>query len=279
LNAAPNAVLGTTPLKLIGKSMLSGKDAVREAQIGGARAAFLTVLEAAPFSVQPSTLLGNVEQNQSVNIDIAVERRNGFAGEIKIFPDGPSVGRFDFQPLVLGPGQSAGSLTLKAKQDAEAAVRPIFLRAEGIFSGHTISEFSAMVPISSTAVPFLLTTTMKRLVLTALPPGSGSAAGEGVFGVKADRRGGFNGEINLVLEGVPEGVSVSGTKIPAGALEASIKLVASEKAPVGKEVQIKITGHGVHNDRNYRHQPAALALNINAPEGAPAAPAKVANNP
>jgi len=107
---------------------------------------------------------------------------------------------------------------------------------------------------------------LKKVVVTAIPSGSTSAAAEGVFLVKAERRDGFEGEIELKLEGVPEGVTATVEKIPAKAGEVSLKVVASDKAPVGKDFQLTITGTGTHKDRIYKFQPAAVTLTINAPE-------------
>jgi hypothetical protein len=84
--------------------------------------------------------------------------------------------------------------------------------------------------------------------------------------VKANRRAGFEGAIALALEGAPEGVTVTVDKIPEKGGEANIKLVASEKAPAGKEFQLTVAGTGNFRDKNYKFQPAAITLIVNAPE-------------
>jgi hypothetical protein len=59
---------------------------------------------------------------------------------------------------------------------------------------------------------------------------------------------------------------VTADKIPAGAGEAPVKLVASDKAAVGKEVDLTLTGVGTFRDKAYRFKPQAIKLIVNAPE-------------
>lgn len=278
LNASPEALEGSFPLSLKATATVSGKTIERGATpISGdkpVKAGFVTVLESVPFSVAPATIMAAVEQNQGANIEVMVERKNGFAGEITIAPEGFSTRRepitrsFEFQPLVLKGNESKGTLALKAKVDSETGIRPIYLKAEAQVGGEKAVEYSALLPVGATEIPFVLTTTLKKVAITALAPGSQSAAGEAFFTVKANRRAGFNGEIALGLEGVPEGVSVTVDKIPENGAEANIKLVASDKAPAGKEFQLTVTGKGVFREKNYKFQPAAITLNVNAPEQA-----------
>lgn len=51
--------------------------------------------------------------------------------------------------------------------------------------------------------------------------------------VIAFRRDGFNGDIDLAMEGLPEGVTASGLKIPAGQSRGLMLVTASEDAPEG----------------------------------------------
>lgn len=276
LSATEDAPLGSFPLKVTAVSTTRGQNVRHEAQIlaneKAVKAAFLTVLEAAPFTVASATLMSSIEQNESGTIDVLVERRNGAKGDIKITPEGFSAGRepisksFEVQPLIIKADETRGTLSLKAKVDSEIGTRPIVLRAEAEAGGVTIAEYSTLVPVRTVQIPFALSTSLKNLVVTAVPSSSGSAAAEGVFTVKAERRGGFAGDIELKLEGVPEGVPATVTKIPGNANEATVKLVASEKAPTGKDVQLTLTGTGMQNDRNYKFPAPPITLTINAPE-------------
>ena len=83
--------------------------------------------------------------------------------------------------------------------------------------------------------------------------------------MKVARRGGFTNEVTFTLDGVPEGITANLEKIPANGSETTIKLVASEKAPVGKEFTLTMTGAGLHNDRTFRQKTAPIALTVAAP--------------
>jgi hypothetical protein len=247
------------------------------------KTSFLTILEPAPFSISAATLMANIEQSQSGTIQVLVERLSGFSGEIKIAPEGFSTGRepitrsFEFQSLTLKGNESRGTVSLKAKPDSEVAVGQIVLRGEAEVNGHPVAAFSPLVPVGTLQIPFVLSNTLKRLVVTALPSGSASAASEAVFTVKVDRRMGFTGEIELAMEGLPEGVTASIPKIAEKENEAPVKLQATEKAPTGKEVQLTVRGVGLHKDRHYRFAAPPVTLVINAPEEEEKKEPKLAN--
>ena len=167
-------------------------------------------------------------------------------------------------------------LNLKARLDSEVGTRLIVLKGETTVNGQTIAQYSSAIPVAVSQVPFVLSTALKRLTVTALPPGTQSAAAETTFTVKAERRAGFNGEIALALDGVPEGVTATIDKILANSAEAIVKLVATDKASAGKEFQLTIRGTGSFNERNYKHSPEQIKLTINAP--AEAAEQKVAES-
>ena len=271
LSAMDDAELGSFALKIKGSAGETTKEAVPLSGDKAVQEAFLTVLPEAPFSIASATLMETVEQNENGKIDLLVNR-GGFDGEIRITPEGFSTGRepitrsFEFQPLVIKPGQNRGTLSLKAKTDSEVTGRHIVLRGEADVDGSTVTVFSPLVPVQTVQIPYVLTTSLKKLIVTALPSESESAASEAVFTVKADRRMKFDGEIELKLDGAPDGVSVEIGKIPENGGESPVKLRASEKAPAGKEFKLTISGAGVHNDRTYRFRAPPVTLVINAPE-------------
>ncbi|MEK7674586.1 MAG: hypothetical protein AAB676_01960 [Verrucomicrobiota bacterium] len=286
LSAAKDAPLGIVPLHLTATSVIAGKPVKRRAEpLSGDRKvkeAFLTVLEPSPFALEPATLMASVEQDQTASIEVIAQRQDGFTGEIKISAEGFSAGRepitrsFDLQPVTLKGTETRGLLNLKARLDSEVGTRLIVLKGETTVNGQTIAQYSSAIPVAVSQVPFVLSTALKRLTVTALPPGTQSAAAETTFTVKAERRAGFNGEIALALDGVPEGVTATIDKILANSAEAIVKLVATDKASAGKEFQLTIRGTGSFNERNYKHSPEQIKLTINAP--AEAAEQKVAES-
>jgi hypothetical protein len=277
ISASPDAPLGSTALQLEATAIINGKTVTHRvspfAMDQGVKAAYVTVLDQEPFLVHSGQLLATLEQDQSVNVEALIERRDGFNGEIKVSLEGFSAGRepatksFDYQPITIKGNESRGNISVKAKLDSEVGARMMVLRADATVNGQPMTQYSAPFPVQTSEIPFMLTTTLKRVIVTALPSGSQSAANEAVFQVKANRRGGFTNEIALQLEGVPDGITATVDKVPAAAGEATIKLLASDKAaPTPKEIELKLTGTGTFKDKTYRFKPPAVALQVNAPE-------------
>ena len=277
ISASPEAPLGTVTLQLEASAMINGKTVTHKVQTFAmdrpVKAAYITVLDQAPFLIHNAQLLATLEQDQTANIDALIERRDGFNGEVKVSLEGFSAGRepatrsFDYQPVTIKANESRGSISMKAKLDSEIGARMMVLRGDATVNGQPVTQYSAPFPVQTSEIPFMLTTTLKRVVVTAVPPGSQSAANEAVFLVKANRRAGFNGEIKLQLEGVPDGITATVDKIAESSGEATIKLLASNKAaPTTKEIELKLTGTGVFKDKTYRFKPPVIALQVNAPE-------------
>jgi hypothetical protein len=286
ISASTDASLDSAPLQLEATAVLNGKSITHKvssfAGDQAVKAAYITILDQAPFLIHNAQLLANIEQDQTANIDALIERHDGFNGEIKVSLEGFCAGRepatksFDYQPITIKGNESRGSLSVKTKLDSEIGARMMVLRGDSTVNGQPITQYSPPFPVQTTEIPFMLTTTLKRVVVTAVPTGSQSSANEAVFLVKANRRAGFDGEITLNLEGVPDGISASVDKIPASGGEATIKLLASDKvAPTAKEIELKLTGVGTFKDKTYRFKPQPIALQVNAPEPAEVKTAEV----
>jgi len=122
------------------------------------------------------------------------------------------------------------------------------------------------MPISVTQYPLIVSSTLSRLSVTALPPSSMSAASEAETKIKVDRRAGFEGDVELAIEGLPAGIKSELAKIPAGAAETTLKLVATDKAPVGTNLTLTVVATAAFNDRTYKTRTAPVTLTISAPE-------------
>jgi hypothetical protein len=271
ISALKDAPLGTSPIKLVASGIVNGKPVQRTAEaVAGAQAVrqgFLTVLDTAPFTLEPITLSAALEQNETLRIEMMAQRREGFTGEIKLNAEGFSAGRdpitksFTVSEGVINATQTTGRVKLQAKQDSEIGTRTIVIKGE---SGD-VTQFSRPIPITISQVPFLIASTLTRLSVTALPTNAQSAASEAATAVKLERRSGFTNEVELALEGLPAGIISTLEKISASATESTLKLVATEKAPAGTN-SVTIVAAGLHNDRNYKHRSAPITLIINAAE-------------
>src|SRR5204862_613718 len=112
--------------------------------------------------------------------------------------------------------------------------------------------------------PFIVSSTLTRLSVTALPTNAQSAASEAATAIKLERRAGFTNEVMLSLEGLPNGIISTLDEISPTGTESTLKLLATEKAPAGTN-SLTVVATGLHNDRNYKHRSGAIALIISAP--------------
>lgn len=280
LNASEGAALGSFPLRLSGASAVRGRKITRTGQPllndRPVQQAFLTLLEMPPFTVEVLPAFAQVEQNQSTTLDVAVQRRSGFAEEITLSVEGFSSGRepasrnLEVTPVVLKALDTRGTLTLKAKLDSELGTRPIMVKAESKVAGQPSVQYSRAIPLSVTEFPFLLSTPLTRLSLTVVPPGSKSAAGEADFPVKVSRRGWFTEDIDIALEGLPEGITATTTNLPRNIPEVVFKLTATEKAAPGKTNTFQVVASANVNGRKYQQRPGAITLVVAAPAEAAA---------
>jgi hypothetical protein len=290
LSAAPDAALGNFPIKLFatgvvrgssvshaaepiipGQKPRRGKRSVRATEDRAVEDAFLTVLEQAPFTVDLLSLAAEADQDQSATIEVRVQRSQGFTNDIELTAEGYSTDRepisknVDVPAVVLKGDQTRAKINLNAKAGAEIGTRTIVVKGTAT-NGPSNPQYTPTLPLTIKPIPFTLASSLPRLAVTALAPDVKSAAGEAVFSIKADRRQGFNGEIALTVEGLPDGIISTFEKMGTNQSEATIKLIAATNAPVGKEVSFTFLGTGLFNDRNFKHRTAPIKLSVNAPE-------------
>ncbi len=275
LHAGEDAPLGHYPIKLSASGVLDGQPAIRQGkpQANGrlTREAFLTVLDKFSFELEPITLSARMEQNQSTSIEVQVRRYNSFLGDIQVSAEGFSSGKeplarnVDSQPVTLKGADTRVTMKLKAKLDSETGSRLILFKGEAKVDGRSVTQYSRAFPLTIDPVPFTLANSLPRLAVTAFPPEKKSAASEAEFSVKANRRGWVTDEISLAVEGLPEGLAINSTNIARSASEAGFKIVATDKAPAGKEVSLTVVGTANINGRNYQFRGSPIVVTINAP--------------
>jgi hypothetical protein len=271
LAAAKDAPLGSTPIRVTATAMIGGKPVtVGAAPLSGDKAVrqgFLTVLEAVPFDLELLTLSLNLEQNQSGTVEVFAQRREGFTSEIKLTTEGYAAGReaigknFDGGSGTIKANETTGKFTLKPKLDSEVGTRTIVVRGETAGA----VQYSRPLPLTVTQYPLVLSSTLSKLSVTALPTNSISAAGETETKIKVDRRAGFNGEVELAIEGLPPGIKSELSKLAASAGETTLKITATDKAPI-TNMTFTVVGTTTFNDRNYKTRTGPITLVISAPE-------------
>jgi hypothetical protein len=291
LTASEDAEVGSFPLAVKASAVLKGKKETRSVQpVSGAKpakvnkrgrvqkveaksvdTAYLTVLERAPFNVDWMTLGASLEQNQSMKVFAEVERQKGFSGDVKISVEGfsaanePITKSLDVGEATLKTNETRGEISLKAKLDSETGTRPIFLRAEAKVDGQPVVEYSRPMELRIAEFPFTLNNSLPRLAVTTPPSGAtNSTASEAEFSVKTQRRGLFTDDIELSIEGLPEGVSATSTNLLRGTTEAGFKLVASEKTKPSTNT-LTVVGTAEVNGRKFQLRALGIQFIINAP--------------
>jgi hypothetical protein len=284
IGAAEEAAGTFFPLRLAATGERDGRSVLHDVTLP--EAGWLTLLPPAPFSVDVGRASALVEQNGTTMLDVAVTRAAGFEGEIKVVGEGP--GGVSLPALVLPAGKSRGQLTVQAAYNAATGTRPMLVRAEANVEGQTLVQAAPRlvdltvqpIPLFATAMlpgsPFFRTDAV-RLSAVALPTNSTSAANRTEFVVKVERRG-FDGEVELALEGVPKGVVATVHKLAAKANEATIQLLVTEQAETGKDHSLRVATVAQHQDRVWRQktQPITLTLLAPAVETAALAPTNAA---
>jgi len=272
ISANTDAALGYAPLKASAIGDHQGKAVMHSVDFS--EIAWLTVLPAAAFdlSVAPASLLA--EQNQAATLEIRVQRREGFDGEVRILAeDLPGV---SIPAVTVPTGQTRARLTLQVAQNAEIGIRPVMIRAEATVKGRSVvTHAPAPVPLTVQPIPMFLTAMLPgspffrtdpvRLSAVALPEGSASEANQTQFVVKVERRG-VTGEIELRLEDLPKGVEATVSPIRTNKNEATIQLKVSAKAETGKEHQFRVAASATHQDRVWRQKTQPIHLTLTAPE-------------
>ena len=275
LTASEDAALGVAPLKLAALGVLGARRVERPLQAmegdSPVRDAFLTVVESAPFRLEPLTLSVSLDQNQSAGVEVLVHRRPGYNEEVNLSLQGYSTGReeitrsLETAAVTLKGLETRGTVNLKAKLDSELGTRPFWVRAEGKVNGETVSVISRPLTLTLREFPFVLANSIPRASVTPAAPGIKSAASESEFSVKASRRGWFTEDISLAVEGVPEGIQITSTNLARGVGEATFHLTATEKAPAGKEFSLIVVGTANLNGRAYQLRGPELKLIVNTP--------------
>ncbi len=271
VSARPDAGTGHFRLDPVATGEASGRTVTKTASAPSL--GFLSVIPAAPFSVDVATLAAGAEQNSGGSFDISVVRRAGFTGEIRVL--GEDLSGVGLPAVTVPPGQSRAKLAFSAAYNSEVSTRPVMIRAEATVDGAVVAEHvAAPVPLTVSRIPLFLTAMLPgspffrtdpfKLAVVALPTNSVSPANTTEFVVKADRRGVTN-EIPLRIDGLPEGVFATVSPVPANANLATIRLVVSEKVAV-KEHVFTVVGTATADDRTWRPRTQPVTLVVSAPE-------------
>jgi len=169
----------------------------------------------------------------------------------------------DVKEVTVKGSETAGKLVFAAKVDSEVGTRAVLVRGEASDNGQTVVQFSQPIAMTVAQIPFVLSAAPAKLALD-MPRAGSTNVDDAILKVKVERRN-FAGEIPLTIDGLPAGVKVEGTNVPASAAEATLTFVATDKAQPTTNSTLTIRGAAMHNDRLYRHKTGSVKLTIAPP--------------
>ncbi len=195
-------------------------------------------------------------QGQSTTVTVTVTRGGGYTGAVTLAADGAPGGVTPtFSPASLASGVSTSTLTLAVGATTAPGSYSITVRASG--TGVTAQTATVQLTVTAAAQP--------DFALTATPGSVTVQAGQsGTSTITVTRSGGFAGEVALVAEGAPSGVTpaFAPATIATGATTSALTLaVAPTVAPGTYPITIRGSGAGGLN------RTTTVQLTVTAPPG------------
>ena len=238
-------VIASVPLNAL--QVLVSADPIANEPSGAPSAEATQGAEAVPMQVAiPSVVCGNIdapEQADRFRFEAKAQQRLSFEVFARRLGS-----QLDAKLRILNPEGNAVSeaddSTFDRVLSSDATLENWTAPADGMFTveirdlhGRGGSSYPYALQIKPSEPYFLLEADTDKTPLAA-----GSAS---VIYVKAQRRNGFTGEIQLGVEGLPPGVRAECGRILAGKPDGAIWLTAAADAPMGMS-NIKITGTAEH---------------------------------
>jgi len=194
-----------------------------------------------------------VRRGEKAGWNVAVERQEGFQGEIDVEIQGLPAG-VQAQPLHLKGDQASGSLSLVAAADAPLGAAAVEVVARAAVDGaeRVVKAQAPAARITGHGPGFANYKSTEGWLAVVEPPlfSLESAAsevflvrgGSAEFGVKVVRRPEAKGELEFELENAPEGVSIENVEMVDQGRMARLTLRASKTAATGRVSDVVVVG-------------------------------------
>lgn len=289
LNAAPDAPIGHTDLKIKGTATINGKPVIREARPAAItwqvqpqqniptitrldRQLLLAVRDKAPFMLTAAVDKAELVQGAKANVTLKLKRlwpdleKQTFT--VTVLVPNPNLTLNNNQPLQMPAGKDDLPMPLEVKTGLPPGAYTIVLRATAPvpFSKDpmakqkpNINVVQPATPVTINVLPQFLANLSVGNATTTLKIGT-----QAEVVVKVARLHGYAGEFKVKLELPPtaKGVTADEVTIPAGKDEAKfIVRAAQEMAPLNlPNVVLKATG--MYNGKVPTTQEAKLSINV-----------------
>lgn len=217
----------------------------------------------AAASTTPTVMQGATQQ-----IPITITREGGFTGIVGLSVLGLPAGvTAAFAPATIESGATTSTLTLSSALTVQPGVKTVTLRA----SSQGIADKT--IPMEVTIAP----TTTPAVLLSANPPFlqlDGGSSGETVLTLQ--RFAGFDGAVEVSLDGLPATLTATITPFAAGSNTTSLRITVSDQE-LNSNYQLTVRGTGV----GIQQASTGLAVqtrlmpqfNMSFPSGLPLTPA------
>lgn len=268
ITASHDAALGHQAFRVRGVAPIAGSKVWRDAQPlsgnSGAREAFITVLDNAPFSLELITFTADLFQGESTQAEVVATRRNGFAGDIALFAENLPSG-VNVPGVTIKAGENRARLNINAAGNSERGMREIAIKGKPEIDGVAYEIAAGLLPLTVVEAPFALADTVGSISVRAEPEDKQTAAGESQLKLAIDRRGWFTDEVSLSIEGLPEGVIIGADPLGKSETEKIITLRATDKAELDKPKPVRIVATGRANGREFQLKSKEITLTVSAP--------------
>jgi hypothetical protein len=216
------------------------------------------------FRLNVGTDNPRISRGGTLMVTVSAARVDGFNGALRFYsPDLPK--GFVVSPTILYASQNQALLTITAPMDAPLGLHPFSIVGVGAVGGNRIEETASPQEILLTvmeAPPFTLS--FADVDLNVVHNKSTN------FHVIANRKEGFNGPINLTVQGMPARISGGKASIPAGKNSAVISLRAGtverreqfSVVPTPGTSYISVSGTANVNRESFTESTPAIPLTV-----------------
>lgn len=207
------------------------------------------------FTLTYNPDIANVPQGGAVILNVDVQRRNGFGGDVRLRAEGLPPGMTMSRGLIRA-GQNSAVVTLRCPPDAAIGFAAWRLIGEATIDGRTVTRIAT--PGNNVQKPLSDANQVvfrpAELALAAVAERQGFALtlpvsevtlqpGQSVtLKVQAIRNMGFNAGINLAINGLPNGVTAQLKNIAQDQNEVEITITAANNAPAVDFQNAVLTG-------------------------------------
>ena len=179
-----------------------------------------------------------VMQGSTLEVPVTITRDGGFTGIVGVSVLGLPAGvTAAFSPASIEAGATTTTLTLSAPLSVQPTAKTVTLRASA--QGLADQTIPLQLTVTPTTAPAVLVSVNPAFLMM---DGGSSMETQ----VTLQRFAGFDGAVNVTVDGLPANISASADPVAAGANTTTLRLTAGEQEPGGTySLSVKANGTGI----------------------------------